>query len=205
MRTLIVTAVEAEAAAVRAASGDLEVYPVGVGIAAAAAGTAALLARGGYDRVISAGIAGGFAGRADIGDVVVGTRTVAAELGAASPDGFLPIESLGFGTSWFTAEKLTLGAAAADPLSGPAVRFGEILTLQTVTGTAAGARDLATRHPDALAEAMEGFGVATAAHLAGVRFGELRTISNLIGPRDTSTWRFGVAFAALTTAFKELL
>lgn len=203
MRTLIVTAVEAEAAAVRAASGDLEVYPVGVGIAAAAAGTAALLARGGYDRVISAGIAGGFAGRADIGDVVVCTRTVAAELGAASPDGFLPIESLGFGTSWFAAEKLALGAAG--PLPGLAVRFGEILTLQTVTGTAAGARELAARHPDALAEAMEGFGVATAAHLAGVRFGELRTISNLIGPRDTSTWRFGVAFAALTTAFKELL
>ena len=31
---------------------------------------------------------------------------------------------------------------------------------------------------------MEGFGVATAAALAGVPFAELRTISNAIGPRD---------------------
>ncbi|XNL31671.1 futalosine hydrolase [Longispora sp. K20-0274] len=194
MRTLIVTAVEAEAAAVRAASPDLEVYPVGVGIAAAAAGTATLLARGTYDRVISAGIAGAFAGRAAIGDVVIGTRAVSPELGAHSPDGFLPIETLGFGTSWFDA----------DPL-GVAGLSGEILCVQSVTGTAVGAEELAARYPEAVAEAMEGFGVATAAHLAGVRFGELRTISNLIGPRDKSAWRFGIALAALTTACKELL
>jgi futalosine hydrolase len=64
-RLLIVTAVAAEADAVRAGltTSDIVVEPVGVGPAAAAAGTARLLATGRYRAVISAGIAGGLPGR----------------------------------------------------------------------------------------------------------------------------------------------
>jgi futalosine hydrolase len=40
--------------------------------------------------------------------------------------------------------------------------------------------------------------VATAARAAGLPFLELRTISNLIGPRDRSSWRLPDALAALT-------
>ena len=49
--------------------------------------------------VVSAGIGGGFAGRAGPGAIVLGTRSVAADLGAESPDGFLPLDELGFGPS----------------------------------------------------------------------------------------------------------
>ena len=69
-----------------------------------------------------------------------------------------------------------------------------------MTGTADAAAALSIRHPDAVAEAMEGFGVASAARLAEVAFAELRTISNLIGPRDRATWRLAEALAALETA-----
>ena len=48
--------------------------------------------------MISAGIAGGFPGRAPVGATVLGARSIAADLGAESPDGFLPVEELGFGT-----------------------------------------------------------------------------------------------------------
>jgi futalosine hydrolase len=51
-----------------------------------------------------------------------------------------------------------------------------------------------------VAEAMEGFGVATAAAGAGVPFAELRAISNLVGPRDRAAWRLEDAFAALRRA-----
>ncbi len=205
MRTLIVTAVEAEAAAVRAgllAAGrdDADVHAVGVGIAAAAAGTAVLLAarshelaRRGYELVVSAGIAGGFRGRAEIGEVVVASESIAPELGADSPEGFVPIEELGFGTSRLPAV----------PFGFSPVVTGSVLTVQTVTGTAASTEALMLRYPDAVAEGMEGFGVATAASRAGVPFAEVRTISNLVGPRDKSAWFIKEALAALTTVFAE--
>ncbi|MEU4238822.1 futalosine hydrolase [Actinoplanes sp. NPDC026619] len=196
---LVVTAVAAEADAVRAGAdpGNVVVEPVGVGPAAAGAGTARLLATGRYRAVISAGIAGGFAGRAPVGSTVLGARSIAADLGAESPDGFLPIEELGFGSSVLVADPVLLKG-----LTGalPDALAGDVLTLATVTGTAATAAILAARFPAAMAEAMEGFGVATAAAGAGLPFAELRTISNPIGPRDRAAWRLKEAFSALSTA-----
>jgi futalosine hydrolase len=196
---LVVTAVAAEADAVRAGSDPVNVVvtPVGVGPAAAAAGTARLLATGRYRAVISVGIAGGFVGRAPVGATVLGARSIAADLGAESPDGFLPVDELGFGTGTLSADPVLLKgliAALPDAISG------DLLTLATVTGTAATAERLAARFPLAVAEAMEGFGVATAAAGAGLPFAELRTISNPVGPRDRAAWRLKEAFTALSTA-----
>ncbi len=196
MRILIATAVPAERDAVLAGltgypGADLEVITVGVGTASAAAGTARALATGDHDLVISAGVAGGMPGRARIGDVVIGTRSIAADLGAESPDGFLPISQLGFGSETIEVPPL---------LHHPGAVAGAVLSVSTVTGSAASTEQLARRYPDAVAEAMEGFGVATAATQAGVRFAELRTISNLVGPRDRSAWRLTEALAGLTEA-----
>jgi futalosine hydrolase len=56
------------------------------------------------------------------------------------------------------------------------------------------------KYPHAIAEGMEGYGVAIAAQQAGVPFAELRTISNIIGPRDRESWQIGDALSALTKA-----
>jgi futalosine hydrolase len=194
---LVVTAVTAEADAVRAGADPdhVVVEPVGVGPAAAAAGTARLLATGRYRAVISAGIAGGFPGRAGVGATVLGARSIAADLGAESPDGFLPVEELGFGRSRVDSDPALLKALAA---ALPDAIVGDVLTLATVTGTAATAERLAARFPAAVAEAMEGFGVAVAA--GDLPFAELRAISNPVGPRDRAAWRLKDAFAALSTA-----
>jgi futalosine hydrolase len=194
---LVVTAVAAEADAVRAGADPdhVIVAPVGVGPAEAAAGTARLLATGRYRAVVSAGIAGGFPGRAPVGATVLGARSIAADLGAESPDGFLPVEQLGFGRSRVDADPALLKSLTA---ALPDAVVGDVLTLATVTGTAATAERLATLFPAAVAEAMEGFGVAVAA--GGVPFAELRTISNPVGPRDRAAWRLKEAFAALSTA-----
>ena len=74
--------------------------------------------------------------------------------------------------------------------------------MSTVTGTAAGTARLAERYPDAVAEGMEGFGVACAA--GELPFGEIRAISNVVGPRDRAAWRIAPALAALETAFRRL-
>jgi futalosine hydrolase len=207
-KILIVTAVQAEAEAIQAGADPTEitVTPVGVGPAAAAAGTARLLARAEaagtpYRAVICAGIAGGVPARAPIGATVLATRSIAADLGAETPQGFIPIEDLGFGTSAIEADKALLASLRA---ALPDAVAGDILTLATVTGTAETAARLSTRFPDAAAEAMEGHGAAEAARQAGVPFTELRTISNPIGPRDRKAWRLSEALSALTQAAAEL-
>ncbi|GGK98535.1 futalosine hydrolase [Mangrovihabitans endophyticus] len=204
---LVVTAVGAEADAVRGGARDaVHVSAAGVGPAAAAGGTARLLALAEaagtpYRAVISAGIAGGFDGRAAVGATVLGVRSIAADLGAESPAGFLPVETLGFGTSVIEADgELLASLTAALP---EAVR-GDILTLCTVTGSGATAARLARAHPAAVAEAMEGYGVASAATAAAVPFAELRTVSNPVGPRDRASWRIATALAALTKAAAAL-
>ncbi len=200
MRLLVVTAVPAERDAVVAGLGDAgTVEAVGVGGAAAAAGTARLLGTGRYDAVVCAGIAGGF-GLAP-GSVALGTASVAADLGAESPDGFIPLSTLGFGPDRYECDPSIVKRLAG---ALPDAARGSILSVNTVTGTSGSTIALRQRFPDAVAEGMEGFGVATAAAGAGVPFAELRTVSNPVGPRDRGAWRIGDALAALTTAARAL-
>jgi len=212
VRLLVVTAVAAERDAVLAGFGpapsestvdDLVVVAGGVGTAAAAATTARSLATANppFTAVLSAGIGGGFKGRVPVGGLAIADRSVAADLGADSPEGFLSLERLGFGPITVDADPDLLAwlrKALPDAAVGP------VLTVSTVTGTAAGASAILARHPDAVAEAMEGFGVATAAAQAGIPFGELRAISNPVGPRDREAWRIPAARATLTRAFAAL-
>ncbi|MFD9410538.1 futalosine hydrolase [Streptomyces sp. NPDC059989] len=227
MRALVVTAVAAEADSVvtgltphpdahgpeprtlpggyRVARRDLpgiafDVVVGGVGPAAAAAGAATALALAPYDLVVSAGIGGGFQPAAPLGSLVVADAIVAADLGAETPDGFLDVTALGFGHSVHLppAELAARAAEATGALLAP------VLTVSTVTGTAARAAGLAARHPLAGAEAMEGFGVAEAAAAHGLPVLEIRAVSNAVGPRDRAAWRIGDALAALADGFRAL-
>ncbi|MFY1626337.1 futalosine hydrolase [Micromonospora sp. WMMD735] len=211
---LVLTAVPAEAEAVRAGLTDptVTVRAIGVGPAVAGATTARMLALAEaagrpYRAVVSAGIAGGFAGRAPVGATVLASRSVAADLGAESPTGFIPVDELGMppellgGGPTIDVDRVLLGALRA---ALPQAVVGAVLTVSTVTGTAASTTALADRHPDAVAEAMEGYAVAVAATQAGLPFAELRTVSNPVGPRDRDGWRMREAFTALTEAARAL-
>ncbi|MGC5661023.1 futalosine hydrolase [Micromonospora sp. WMMD723] len=211
---LVLTAVPAEAEAVRAGLTDptVTVRAIGVGPAVAGATTARMLALAEaagrpYRAVVSVGIAGGFAGRAPVGATVLASRSVAADLGAESPTGFIPVDELGMppellgGGPTIDVDRVLLGALRA---ALPQAVVGAVLTVSTVTGTAASTTALADRHPDAVAEAMEGYAVAVAATQAGLPFAELRTVSNPVGPRDRDGWRMREAFTALTEAARAL-
>lgn len=211
-RILVVTAVDAERDAVAAglsaagrAGSRAEVIAAGVGPAAAAVGTTyallnALTLKERPDVVVSAGIGGGFAPHAPVGSLAVAETIVAADLGAQTDGGFLPVADLGFGRSEHRPPAL-LSRAVADAL---AAAYGPVLTVSTVTGTAERAAELAGRHPGAVAEAMEGFGVAESAAFLDVPVLEIRAVSNAVGPRDRAAWRIGEALAALTAAFGKL-
>jgi futalosine hydrolase len=213
-RLLVATAVDAEREAVLAGlppdTSHVTVAAVGVGPAAAAAGAARLLALAEaagtpYHRVVCAGIGGGFAGRVKVGRVVLATRSVAADLGAASPEGFLPLDELGFGVSTYPSDPELFAALFAELSKALADAVtGAVLTVSTVTGTSSSAAQLAARYPDAVAEGMEGYGVACAAALSGLGFAELRTVSNVIGPRERAAWSVPAALAALSAAGSAL-
>lgn len=203
---LIVTAVEAEQSAVlrglaRAGAEEAAVViAAGAGPASAAAATAEALAVGYYELVISAGIAGGFSQVAPIGSLVLADAIIAADLGAESPEGFLSIEELGFGSSSVPVHAEWHARLLAALQETKQVRSAPVLTVTTATGTAETAERLLHRFPSAAAEAMEGFGVALAAQRRDTAALELRAISNAIGPRDRGAWRIGEALQALEDA-----
>jgi futalosine hydrolase len=193
VRVLVATAVAAEQAACERTPADVHI--VGVGPAAAAAGTAALLAQYVYDVVVCAGIAGGLNGTG-VGQVVVADQIVFAGLGAETPDGFRPLSALGFGNERYPVDA-DLARQLANRTGGV---LGTVLTVTTVTGSEDTLATLRRRHPDARAEAMEGAGVAAAAARFGVRYAELRSISNVVGPRDRTSWQIDAALLNLGRA-----
>jgi futalosine hydrolase len=230
VRLLVVTAVAAERDAILAAltgaagAGELTGSPAsvlggepvlvgggwrvhvvagGAGPAEAAAATVdALRAVGDAELVISAGIAGGFASAPSVGlgHVAVASSVAFADLGAQTAAGFESATELGFGRDRYDVDP----AIAALLEARTHATVGQILTVASVTGTGARAAELRARHPDAVAEAMEGAGVAAGAARVGVPFAEVRAISNIVGPRDRAAWQIGPALDALGRAFVAL-
>lgn len=204
MRILIMTAVSVERDAVlRGLHSDsrFDVMLAGVGSVAAAVNTARALTNSEYSLVISAGIGGGFPGRAEVGSLVLANEIVVADLGAETSEGFCSIDELGFGCSHVQIEaSLVERVARALLLAELPVITGPVLTVSTVTGTTERTVELATRRPGATAEAMEGYGVGLAALDRGLPVLEIRAISNIVGPRDRSTWRIKEALDVLEAA-----
>lgn len=207
-RILVMTAVSVEREAVLQGLGNdsrFDVMLAGVGPIAAAANTAIILANTEYDLVISAGIGGGFPGKAEVGSLVIAKEIVVADLGVETSEGFSSLDELGFGSTRIQVEaSLVNHVAEALKAAKIPVEKGPVLTVSTVTGTEESATELAARVPGAIAEAMEGFGVALAAHQCGVPILELRAISNAVGPRDRSAWRIKEALESLQRACSVL-
>ncbi|WNB91736.1 futalosine hydrolase [Bacillus sp. NEB1478] len=209
-RILIMTSVSAEREAILRGIGEnerIDVELAGVGPIAAGIQTVKALSTGDYDLVINMGIAGGFVGKAEPGSIVIADEIVSADLGAESPDGFIPLDELGFGASTRVKVDEQLVASLFNALNEARIpaRTGIILTLSTVTGTTDTTSELMVREPFAVAEAMEGYGVAMAAGEFGVPVLEIRSISNPIGPRDRSAWRMKEAFGTLEAASRVIV
>ncbi|PYZ92021.1 futalosine hydrolase [Salipaludibacillus keqinensis] len=202
-KILVVTSVEAEKIAIQSALKDDErfhIETIGVGPMSASAKTAEILSKDSYDVVINMGVGGGIPGIATVGEIVVASEIIAADLGAESPTGFKPIEELGFGQSRWSCDTTWTKkiVAGIETNTNVPVHRGPILTLSTVTGTDETLVRLQEQYKGAAAEAMEGAGVATAASLRTIPCLEIRSVSNLVGPRDRGAWKLNEALTSLS-------
>ena len=155
------------------------------------------------DLVSSLGIAGAYPnGGANIGDVVVSSEMIYAGLGAMDGTRFLNLQELGFELLQKTFNAIKAAPRASDFALFTGAKLGAILTLETVTGSDARAVELESLFPNAIAEGMEGAGIAHAALKYGIPSLEIRGISNMVGKRDRSGWRIGAALEALHYALK---
>lgn len=167
----------------------------GFGPIAAAARTAELIARLRPRRVLLVGIAGTY----DPDRIPVGA---AIEFGAVAVEGIGVGEgataqgppALGF-PQWPGREET--GTPSIDDRL-PLAASGDALLLTTCSASDSPEHVLRRRErfPDALAEDMEGFGVALACALAGTPLDIVRGISNVAGDRDPASWRIPAALLA---------
>lgn len=186
----------------RGRDGEVLVVAGGIGPAAAAACAATVVATAAPAELVSMGIGGAFTGaRLASGDVALASTIVFADLGAASPERFLDLNALGLDGGAAVETDAAQLTALRDLLSaaGLHVAVGPVLTLATTTGTNDRATELMALH-GAVAEAMEGAGIAHVAVLNGLPVLELRTISNQVGDRDRDAWDLPAALGSLRAA-----
>jgi len=170
------------------ALGELGDFPAGLALVetcgfgpiAAAASTAALLAKLRPARVVLVGIAGSY----DPAVCAVGT---ASRCSSVAIDG---LETAGFEQAPGIGRTIELGSGSGAP------RAALLLTVCAPSSTAQEASARRARFPDALLEDMEGFGVACACALAGVPLAIVRGVSNVAGDRQRDRWRIREALAA---------
>jgi futalosine hydrolase len=172
----------------------------GFGLVAAAARTAALVARHAPARVLLAGIAGRFDERLAVGSAHCFIQVACFGVGAGSGTAFESAAALGW-PQWPgdppSAEAAIGDVIACGPM--PAAAPSAAGLLLTACAASADAADVAARRrlfPEAVAEDMEGFGVALACRLAGVPLAIVRGISNTAGDRDKARWQIEPALAA---------
>ncbi|MCG3123643.1 MAG: Futalosine hydrolase [Phycisphaerales bacterium] len=176
--------------------GRMDVLCTGVSKSNAAAAVAIAARPGTHAAVLSIGIGGAYdPALAPIGSLVLGTRSVFVDEGAATPQGFIGCAELGFPVSSAT------DVVIADPrllnLLGPLCSAsGPITTVSTCSGTDELARAYAARG-EAIAEGMEGAAVGLAAAGVGIPFAEVRAISNTTGDRSRQVWDIPRALEAL--------
>ena len=210
--TMFVVAADSEAKAVLAAFGFPDEAPdeltrldggawllvTGVGKANAAGAVGMALAQNPTDRVISLGLGGALPDSGlSIGDRVLASRSVFADEGVDTPNGFLDCRSMGF--PLYEGDR-GLGLEG-DPeltrlIKGCVDRESVIATVSTCSGR----DELATRirrRTGAGVECMEGAAVLMTCHRMGVSAAEIRVISNTTGDREKQVWDIGRSLGVL--------
>ncbi|MEO8493674.1 MAG: futalosine hydrolase [Planctomycetota bacterium] len=218
MKVLILTPTQLELDAIkpllsraaRQADGIIELC--GFGPVAAAARAMQLIAMHQPTRVILVGIAGSLRPELAVGTARSFLRVRCDGIGAGTGADFKSASEIGW-KHWGSK-----ASAEDEPQAsiGDAIHLQPRLTdgwkqggdLLTVCAASASEADVAMRwrrYPDAVAEDMEGFGVAVACHFGAASLEIIRGISNRAGDRDKSNWDIdGALRAACELTLKSL-
>ncbi len=107
----------------------------------------------------------------------------------------------GIGAEGRSPEALGFGAPELLTLAGRGPEIISVAEASDATNAAA----IARRHPEAVAEEMEGYAVALAAQQFGVDLWIVRGISNVAGDRDVSGWALPEAIRAACAHVAEIV
>jgi futalosine hydrolase len=157
------------------------------------------------DLMINAGIAGAYDRSLALGDVVLVGEEQLADTGAEESDGRLI--SL-FDMNLLDPDEFPYrGGRLVNPDMENAHFLRQVrgLTVSRATGTEASISALTSKYPDAQTESMEGAAVFYCCLLSGVRFLEIRSVSNYVEPRNRAGWNIPLAVSSLNEVLKELL
>lgn len=187
----------------------------GLGKTNTALALGAVLGRVDPSLLLAVGVAGAYPGSGlEPGDLAVASEEVYADEGVETADGWDGVETIGIPLwqgqdgrrHWnrMPADHPTCEALLAASARVGRAAAGPFLTVSTVTGTEERARWLCERF-GALCETMEGAAAAHAALAWAVPFGEVRGVSNRVGPRDRPSWKLAEAAAAGQEAARVFL
>ena len=180
---------------------ECEVVVSGIGAVASAAATSTALAlRDPYDLVISAGIGGGFRTHGvELTELIVADEIVYVDYVRPPDVEVLGVEPTAWTPTVFSAPESFVSAVR----EATHARRGAVLTITAMTDSHERETWLAKQYPSALAEAMEGAGVAFAARRWDVPCGEVRTISNFVG-QVFGEWEMEPALEQLKSSFVDV-
>ncbi|MDW7709146.1 MAG: futalosine hydrolase [Deferrisomatales bacterium] len=155
--------------------------------------------------VLAVGVGGAYPSSGlGVGEVAAATEEIYGDEGVETAEGFLGMEELAL-PLWEDAETRRFNRFPADArvvtalrgagAGGVPLRTGPFVTLSTVTGTQTRAQELQRRF-GGVCETMEGAAFAHAAAVHRLAFGEVRGVSNPVGPRERDAWQVEAAAAA---------
>lgn len=172
----------------------------GFGVIASAAQAARLITQHEPERVFLVGISGLYR-RDDVDNTWIGraaqfSRVVSYGIGVGSGQKFKSAGSMG----WSQLQSETLvypldDSIELDTLGGSDTRvpFGLLVSVTAASADNQEATEKLSCFPNALAEDMEGFGVAMACQLCQVPLTIIRGFSNWVGDRDHKNWKVSEA------------
>ncbi len=137
--------------------------------------------------ILNVGLAGLLPGAdAQLGDLVLATRSVPADEGIETPAGFRTFSEMGFALL-DGIDEVPITPDWRARLCGLVDHEGPIATVSTCAGTDARAASVRER-TGAICEACEGAAAGLVAHRLGLPFAELRVLSNTTGDREHQRW-----------------
>ena len=199
MRLLAIVAVKEEAEAINC-NQEIEVLVSGVGAVNAASCLTERLSKGlAPDCVLNVGVAGILPqNKLQIGDMLIASRSVYFEEGIETPQGWIPLEAVGFNLlqkdfsnyfkgNTFIPSSLFLNRLKGIKIKNTSVFVGGIATVSTISGCNKRSREVVSR-TDCYAEGMEGAAVLHAAARFKIPALEIRFMSNTTGDRESQVW-----------------
>lgn len=158
------------------------------------------------DLAINAGIAGSFLDSTGPGQVVMPVTDCFADAGVETENGFMSLFGAGLENKDkfpFTDGRIVSRNRFAD-FTSTLIKPVNAISVNTATGSESTKQKLAARYNPEI-ETMEGASFFYICSLEKVPFIAVRSVSNMVGPRDRSRWEIPLALENLTFSLDNIL